>query len=280
MHGIVEYLFRRYVRQGMSLTDAFVQSSESITGPITKKISKFGILQVYDDMSAEDKRLFESAYCASYMPAKEILVEIYDEVASGNEIKSVVMHGERLKEFPIGKIDGTFTWQVGEMVRANRVEDNIPLNPITAGVYIAVMMAQIDVLKQKGHSYSEIVNESVIEAVDSLCPYMHYKGVSFMIDNCSRTARLGARKWAPRFDYILEQQAYSMEERFNSLDNDAGLKMSNLEIAEELKRKRAKLMDEFKGNTVHKAVAACLQMRPSVDISLFADSSMLERTMA
>ena len=38
------------------------------------------------------------------------------------------------------------------------------------------MMAQIDVLLKHNHSYSEVVNESVIEAVDSLCPYMHYKG--------------------------------------------------------------------------------------------------------
>lgn len=60
-------------------------------------------------------------------------------------------------------------------MRANRVEEEIPLNPFTAGVYVATMMAQIDVLKEGGHSYTEIVNESVIEAVDSLCPYMHYK---------------------------------------------------------------------------------------------------------
>lgn len=60
-------------------------------------------------------------------------------------------------------------------MRAERVEEEIPLNPFTAGVYVATMMAQIDVLKEGGHSYTEIVNESVIEAVDSLCPYMHYK---------------------------------------------------------------------------------------------------------
>lgn len=28
-----------------------------------------------------------------------------------------------------------------------------------------------------------------------------------MVDNCSTTARLGARKWVLRFDYILYQQA-------------------------------------------------------------------------
>ncbi len=43
--------------------------------------------------------------------------------------------------------------------------------------------------------------------MDSLNPYMHARGVAFMVDNCSYTARLGSRKWAPRFDYILEQQA-------------------------------------------------------------------------
>ncbi len=37
------------------------------------------------------------------------------------------------------------------------------------------MMAQIHVLRLHGHQYTEIVNESVIEAVDSLCPYMHAK---------------------------------------------------------------------------------------------------------
>ncbi len=60
----------------------------------------------------------------------------------------------------------------------------------------------------QGHPYSEICNESIIEAVDSLNPYMHARGVAFMVDNCSYTARLGSRKWAPRFDYILDQQSY------------------------------------------------------------------------
>jgi ketol-acid reductoisomerase len=51
---------------------------------------------------------------------------------------------------------------------------------------VAVMMAQIDVLIKHKHSYTEIVNESVIEAVDSLCPYMHYKGVSTFSSRCHK----------------------------------------------------------------------------------------------
>ncbi len=43
------------------------------------------------------------------------------------------------------------------------------------------MMATIEVLREKGHCYSEICNESIIEAVDSLNPYMHARGVAFMV---------------------------------------------------------------------------------------------------
>ena len=54
VHAIVEGLFRRYIKQGMTPEEAFLQSSESITGPITKKISKQGILKVYTDLSPVD----------------------------------------------------------------------------------------------------------------------------------------------------------------------------------------------------------------------------------
>jgi len=108
------------------------------------------------------------------------------------------------------------------------------------------MMAQIDVLMDAGHPYSEIANESVIEAVDSLNPYMHARGVSYMVDNCSRTARLGSRKWAPRFDYQLRQEAYV------AIDERAELDQS--------------LLERFKEHKIHAAIAACAEVRPSVDI--------------
>jgi ketol-acid reductoisomerase len=260
VHAIAETLMRRYIRQGMAPEEAFRQSCESITGPITKTISHDGILALYEGLGTAEQAEFRTAYSASYLPAREILQECYDEVASGNEIRSVVLHGDRLKEFPIGKIDGTFTWQVGEKVRSERDEDKIPLNPFTAGVYVAVMMAQIDVLRKGGHSYTEIVNESVIEAVDSLCPYMHYKGVAFMVDNCSITARLGSRKWAPRFDYILDQLAYTAIDSGAALDD--------------------KLIDDFLKNPVHDAIRVCNELRPAVDISCTADSTVKEIALA
>ncbi len=248
VHGIVESLYRRYVEQGMSEQEAFQRSVESVTGPISRTISHEGIKAVYDQLSGEEKTVFETAYSATYRPALEIIAEIYDEVASTNEIRSVVMATQRLKEFPFDTIDSTRMWQVGKEVRAERKEEEIPLDPFTAGVYIACMMAQIDILAKNGHCYSEIVNESVIEAVDSLNPYMHFKGVSYMVDNCSTTARLGARKWAPRFDYLISQLGYTAVDR-------------GQEINEEL-------LEAFRSHPVHQPVETLAAYRPSVDISV------------
>ena len=248
VHGIIESLYRRYTFEGMSEEEAFINTAESITGPISKIISHDGIIAVYNGLNDDDKAVFETAYNASYGPAKDILLECYQDVACGNEIRSVILAGKRHSEFPMGKIDGTRPWIVGAGVRANRIEANIPINPFTAGVYVATMMAQIDVLHEAGHSFSEMANESVIEAVDSLNPYMHFKGVAHMVDNCSTTARLGSRKWAPRFDYNLTQQAYV------AIDN--GENTSSTPI------------DAFRDHIVHDAISVCASLRPPVDIAV------------
>lgn len=246
VHGIIESLYRRYINQGMSHEDAFRHSAEAITGPISKIISRQGMLGVYEAVGADGRPQFESAYAASYPAAREILEEIYDEVSSGNEIRSVILAGDRLKRRPMGIIDRTETWKTGKEVRSERKEDDIPLDPFTAGVYIATMMAQIDILMEHGHPYSEVANESVIEAVDSLNPYMHARGVSYMVDNCSTTARLGSRKWAPRFDYVLTEQSYPALDDKDKIDSG--------------------LVDKFKEHQIHEVLAECAKLRPSVDI--------------
>jgi len=96
--------------------------------------------------------------------------------------------------------------------------------------------------------YSEIANESIIEAVDSLNPYMSYKGVSYMVDNCSTTARLGARKWASRFDYILKQQAFPSIDKRIASDSAP--------------------FDEFLSNNIRDVLTVCAELRPSVEISV------------
>lgn len=248
VHGIIECLFRHYVAKGMSKEDAFKNTAECITGPVTDIISHEGILAVYQKMETDvDRAAFKEAYVASYGPARDILEECYDDVACGNEINSVINAGKRHDRFPMGKIDATETWKVGNKVRAER-DGNFVLNPTTAGVYCAMMMAQIDLLLDHGHCYSEVANESVIEAVDSLNPYMHARGVSYMVDNCSVTARLGSRKWAPRFDYILTEQA--------------------LVAMEEGTAKNEELFGSFLNHKCHGILKTCQELRPSVDIAV------------
>ena len=248
VHGIAESLYARQVGQGAAKDDAYLNTAESITGPISKTISRSGLKAVYEQLEDEEKMAFRKAYNAAYHPCREILEEIYDDVASGNEVRSVIQATRRHRKYPLGRIDGTDMWSVGEAVRADAQRNYAPLNPETAGVYLACMMAQVDLLKDHGHPYSEIANESIIEAVDSLNPYMEFKGVSYMVDNCSTTARLGARKWAPRFDYMLKQQTFPNLDQNATGDGTA--------------------FDSFMTNPIHEVLRVCAALRPSVDISV------------
>jgi ketol-acid reductoisomerase len=109
-------------------------------------------------------------------------------------------------------------------------------------------MAQVDILIEHGHPYSEIANESIIEAVDSLLPYMHARGVAYMVDNCSTTARLGTRKWGPRFQAMLEQVAFpSLASRESTPDAPP---------------------ENFLSHPVHEVLHQLGEMRPAVDIAV------------
>lgn len=246
--GIVESLYRRYAAAGYSEQEAFVHACESLTGPISKTISRFGLLAVYEGLSDAERADFERAYTAAYTATKPIMVEIYDEVESGNELRSVILAGQRLAQYPIPPIDGSRMWKVGQAVRAQRGRLSAETHAFTAGVFIAAVMAQIDVLMERGHPYSEIANESVIEAVDSLLPYMHARGVAYMVDNCSTTARLGTRKWGPRFDAQLTQIAYPAADERGEVDRG--------------------LIRAFQSHPIHDVLKTLASMRPAVDIAV------------
>jgi hypothetical protein len=192
------------------------------------------------------RNVFDRAYTATYGPAREIIAEIYDEVADGTELRSVILAERRLGDRPMSEIGGSPMWKAGDEVHAGRGRRDLRVDPFTAGVFVGTMTAQIDEFAERGHPWSEIVNESVIEAVDSLLPYMHARNVAHMADNCSRTARLGARRWGPRFQSAYEQIAYPAAEH---PANEA-------------------LLTAFDTHPVHEALAAAAKLRPSVDISV------------
>ena len=225
IHGMVEYLYKELIKKHTK-DKAFIMSCKNLTGLINDKISKKGLLGLYNSLSYGGKLLFNQQYEESYGICREVFEEIYKEVENGNEIRSVISHGEN----EMSKIDNGEMWQIGKTLREKNYDaylnketvnfsSDIHLQeddyymyhiyPRTAGLYIAGMMAQIDILLEKGHLNSEIVNESVIEATDSLNPYMDEKGIAHMIDNCSTTARLGARKWAPILEILLDENMFN-----------------------------------------------------------------------
>jgi Ketol-acid reductoisomerase len=176
------------------------------------------------------------------------MAEIYDEVMSGNEIKSIVMAANRFSEYPMTTIDRSPMWSAGADVRRRRDQIKTDIDGFTAGTFAGAMMAQVDILVEHGHPYSEIANESIIEAVDSLLPYMHARGVAYMVDNCSTTARLGSRKWGPRFQAILEQVAFpTMKDR---------------------EATPAELPEGFLTHPVHEVLHRLSAMRPAIDIAV------------
>ena len=76
-----------------------------------------GMLSVYNSLSEEGKKEFNAAYSASYYPCMDILYECYEDVASGSEIRSVVLSGRRFHvssyvQFDIIYVNKYWSWIV------------------------------------------------------------------------------------------------------------------------------------------------------------------------
>ncbi|MEY2471202.1 MAG: ketol-acid reductoisomerase [Actinomycetota bacterium] len=245
-HAIAEAMYRRRIEMGDAPFDAFVRSTESMTGALARTVSHGGIRAVLDEFSGDDRRTFDHAYCAAYRACAPIIAELYDEVRSGNEVSGVCLAARRTAPMP--DIDGSRMWQVGAEVRAVRDGNDVAIDPTTAGLFVGSMMAQVDVFRDEGHPWSEIANESIIELVDSLIPFMHARGVAYMVDNCSTTARLGARKWGPRFEAAFNQVA------FPRIDGDGAREES--------------LIASLEAHPVHDVLDTIAKFRPAVDIAV------------
>lgn len=247
-HAIAEAMYRRRTELGDAPRAAFICSTESMTGPLARAISHGGLRAVLDGLSGDGRASFDDAYCASYRACLPLIEELYDEVRSGNEVTGVCLAAARRTRTPMPEIDGSRMWRVGADVRASRDEREVTIDPTTAGIFCGAMMAQVDVFRAEGHPWSEIANESIIELVDSLIPFMHARGVAYMVDNCSVTARLGARKWGPRFEAAINQQV------FPRLDGDGA--------------REDALIKGFDTHPIHDVLAAISQFRPAVDIAV------------
>jgi ketol-acid reductoisomerase len=76
---------------------------------------------------------------------------------------------------------------------------------------------------------------------------MHARGIAHMVDNCSTTARLGARRWEPRFEAAINQQV------FPTLDGDGGYD--------------PELLAALEKHPIHEVLTTIGNFRPSVDVA-------------
>src|SRR5205807_4347722 len=60
VHGIAESLYGRFIGQGMPKDNAFLNTVESITGPISKAISRSGLKAVYEQLDDKEKAAFRA----------------------------------------------------------------------------------------------------------------------------------------------------------------------------------------------------------------------------
>jgi len=247
-HAIAEAVYRRRIELGDPPTRAFIVSTESMTGVLARTISRGGLRAVLDGLSGDARRSFDDAFCATYKAFSPVLRELYDEVRSGTEIASVALAAARLDRYPMPTIDGSRMWKTAAAVREQRGELEVQIDPMTSGIFCGAMMAQIDLLADESHPWSEIANESVIELVDSLIPYMHARGVAYMVDNCSTTARLGARKWGPRFEAAITQQVFPRLDEQGARDE--------------------MLIKRLEEHPLHEVLKTIGQYRPSVDVAV------------
>ncbi len=243
--AVAEAMNDHYVGDGVLSHEAFARSAMAITGPISKTISDRGLIAVLKELTGLDRRKFLRTLYLSYRNALPIVAEIYNEVKSGREIQSVVDQTDALETYGWTKVDGTKMWRTGAIARQGNIE--VPLDPHTAGAYLGIMMAQVEVLHKNGHCWSEIGNETVIEATDSLNPYMAKNGIDTLIDNCSTTARLGGRKWGPR----LRQMVIG----------DVMPNVDSVDIPHDFE-------DWFLNHPIHDALAVCAQFKPAVSIAV------------
>lgn len=251
VHGIVEAMYQWKKSEGAGDEQAILETVESVVGPISKTISQEGLRGIVERLGDSELQEFAEVYNAAYPEMKVVIEKIYRDVTSGREIAEVV--SDNLADTPMSQVDATDMWIAAEKVRnarGERREDAVKIDPKVAAVYLAAMMAQVDTLHENGHYWSEIVNESIIEAVDSLNPYMEYKGVAHMVDNCSITARRGSRKWFANFqNAILQGVKPVVQGRRDATD-------------------QTDHFARFMNHDVHEAFDVLKQFRPDIDIAV------------
>ena len=215
-------------------------------GIISQTISENWLRWAYESLDPSLCEICEKGYNIGYKAGMPVLRDIYAHVCDGREIRDVIEKTRNLQDHPMASVEASPMWQVGKSLYKTPTDMNTQ-STLTLWVYMGIMMAQIDLLREKWHHTSEIVNESLIEAIDSLNPYMWARGVAYMVDNCSITARLGTRKWGPEFMKTLRSHLVSV------ISNNS---------------EKSCPFDDFLTHPIHEDIEICFWFRPSVKIAV------------
>lgn len=244
--GASEALYRHFLAAGIEPEQCFLASAKGITSTVSEMISKLGLRGCAEEFAVLGYgEIFDIGYSTAYPAMRSVMLEIYENVASLREIVEVVEETGKLARSPMPSIETSDMWRVARESGLYAAKpDAVEGLAFSAGVYIAGIMAQMSILRERGHCASEIVNESLIEAIDSLNPFMDKRGVSYMVDNCSTTARLGARKWGPKFAEALHRV------------------FSSGPVVD------PQLLKEFVGDPIHSDIDTCFGFRPPVKIAV------------
>ena len=148
------------------------------------------------------------------VPPKDIDVIMVAPKGSGTSLRTMFLEGRGLnssfaiyQDFTGRALERTIALGIGigsgymfeTTFKREAVSDLTGERGSLMGAIQGLLLAQYEVLREKGHSPSEAFNETVEELTQSLMPLFAKKGMDWMYANCSTTAQRGALDWMGPF---------------------------------------------------------------------------------
>lgn len=179
---------------------------------------------LYQYLNKEKTLLFSHGFAVAFaeetdvLPPEDVDVVLVAPKGSGKSVREFFLKGKGLNasfavyQNPSGKAEEkvkAYGMAVGSATLFETTFENEVLSDLTGergalmGAFAAMLEAQYEVLRERGHSPSEAFNETVEELTQSLMPLVAEKGMDWMYRNCSTTAQRGALDWLPRFKKAL-----------------------------------------------------------------------------
>jgi ketol-acid reductoisomerase len=128
------------------------------------------------------------------------------------------------------------------------------------GALAAILEAQYNLLRKRGHNPSEAFNESVEELTQSLIKLVAENGMDWMFANCSTTAQRGAFDWLPKFRKAVEPVFEELYERVKS--GKETKRVLEVNSAPDYKEKLDAELKQMRDSEMWRVGAAVRSLRP------------------